>query len=157
MNDQLSQLRDIHLPEPVSAWPPAWGWWLLLGLILVIIILLTIWLYRRYQRGRLQRRALKELARIEQDYQQQGDTRHYLQALNTLLKYIACQRPSNRSVATLTGDSWLNYLNQSGNTQVFTQGNGRLLGDAVYRPAVSKEELSELSAQCRQWIRRQKP
>ena len=30
--DPLSQLADIHLPEAVSAWPPAVGWWLLAGL-----------------------------------------------------------------------------------------------------------------------------
>ena len=30
--DPLSELRDIHLPDPVSWWPPAPGWWIAVGI-----------------------------------------------------------------------------------------------------------------------------
>ena len=42
MNEQdpLANLRDIYLPEPITAWPPAIGWWalILLGLLLLSYI-----------------------------------------------------------------------------------------------------------------------
>jgi len=49
-------LRDIHLPAPLSWWPPAPGWWLLLTL-LVAIALLGGYLLHRYRRNALQRAA----------------------------------------------------------------------------------------------------
>ena len=53
----LSQLRDIHLPEAVPWWPPAPGWWMLFALVIagavgvmlilgLIFTLLTTPIYR---------------------------------------------------------------------------------------------------------------
>ena len=36
--DPLAQLRDIHLPEPVSWWPPALGWWLVAMTVMTLLI-----------------------------------------------------------------------------------------------------------------------
>ena len=32
-------LRGLHMPDSVSWWPLAWGWWALLSLIIVIAAL----------------------------------------------------------------------------------------------------------------------
>ena len=41
-------LRGLHFPEPISWWPLAPGWWLLLAIFLVVLgLLLRSWLRRR--------------------------------------------------------------------------------------------------------------
>ena len=35
--NNLPELRDIHLPDGVSAFPPAYGWWIMLLSILAVI------------------------------------------------------------------------------------------------------------------------
>lgn len=67
MQQQLEQLKDIQLPEPVSWWPLAYGWWVLIGLV---VCALAVWLVRRYkyQKNSLEALALNELAQIEAKY-----------------------------------------------------------------------------------------
>ena len=46
--DNLPELRDIHLPEGVSAFPPAYGWWVILFGVLLLFGLYELWkLWRR--------------------------------------------------------------------------------------------------------------
>ncbi len=40
-NDPLAQLRDIHLPDPISWWPPAPGWWVLAVVVLALLFFMT--------------------------------------------------------------------------------------------------------------------
>jgi len=54
----LDQLRDIHLPEAVSWWPLAPGWWLLMVLTCLLLVGLLICLYRRHQSNRYRRQAI---------------------------------------------------------------------------------------------------
>ena len=57
-------LRDIHLPEPISWWPLAPGWWILVGGLLALAILGFL-AWRFYARRQI-RRAERALASIEQ-------------------------------------------------------------------------------------------
>ncbi|MCA9451888.1 MAG: DUF4381 domain-containing protein, partial [Nitrospira sp.] len=45
----LQGLRDVHLPPPISLWPPAPGWWITLGLVMMGVIL-CLWILRNRRR-----------------------------------------------------------------------------------------------------------
>ena len=55
-------LRDIHLPDAVAWWPPAFGWWIVAALVVLLGIALSVrtWQQRRH---RAARRALKDIVR----------------------------------------------------------------------------------------------
>ena len=54
-------LRDLHLPEAISWWPLAPGWWVVIGLTMVLIgVILQRYLERR-ARGAARRHALRQL------------------------------------------------------------------------------------------------
>ena len=62
----LDQLRDIHLPEPISWWPPAPGWWILALASSVLLAWLLRFLYRRYKAKHYRRQALAQLKELQE-------------------------------------------------------------------------------------------
>ena len=152
--DPLAQLRDIHLPPPVSWWPPAPGWW---GVALVLLLLLAalVWWLRR-PAGRRQpvgRSALAELARIEARFKQTGDSARLAAELSILLRQVAISRDDPTSVAALKGEAWLAYLDQTGGGEGFRHGPGQVLISAPYQRH-AELEAGALIALVRQWLAR---
>ncbi len=135
MADPLAQLRDIHLPGPVESWPPAIGWWILLLIILLLVLTVFNWLYKRWRANRYRREALKELRQLHENYLQHGDDLLYLARFQTLLKRVALTRFSREEVASLTGESWVSFLDRTSRSQEFTMGKGQVLIDGQYLPA----------------------
>ncbi len=151
---QSLPLRDIHLPEAISWWPPAVGWWLLL--LLVPLIFFMLWrLYRKITKKTAVKSAKKLLAVIKQD--QQTDDAKKLQQLSALLRRVAISIAPRQQCAGLTGDAWLRYLDRSIKGTPFSQGIGRCLADAHYRKKTSGEiDIQALIGLCEQWLRGQK-
>jgi hypothetical protein len=144
------QLRDIHLPDPASWWPPGPGWWLLLALI--IGAGLIIWYWRR-SRGqlRLQQLALQELQRIESLFGQHDNERQVLENLSMLLRRIALSRYPREQVASLTGSRWLQFLDSVTGSDEFSKGPGRVLAEGPYNPAL-QADIPDLIDVCRRWL-----
>ena len=156
MNPQAVDLplRGLHLPAPVSWWPPAIGWWLLLGLI--ILLGLVVYLWRRYLvRRRLYRSALDQLAALTSDYRTGQDDHRLAVELSVLLRRLSLSLYPRQQVASLTGDSWLIFLDRAGgmadSSSGFYSGPGRALVDAPYNPQLTVDGDALLSL-CRQWI-----
>ncbi|MEM7168968.1 MAG: DUF4381 domain-containing protein [Pseudomonadota bacterium] len=160
----LTQLRDIHLPDPVLIWPPAMGWWILAAIIMALVV--ALWLGIFIRRRGLAHHALKELSHLEKDRSGHGDLQSFATAVSGLLRRVALARYGRSRVASLTDRDWLQFLSQSGRTQRSSHSwngdAGRLLAIAPYAPPgaleikqlgfnVTRQSLAEAA---RGWIRK---
>ncbi len=148
MQDPLAALRPLHTPLPISWWPPAPGWWLLALITIVLLILL----YRHWQRLAPRRAALSELKILEQ---QNHKNQQLTAILNSLLKRYALACWPSSSVAALTGEAWLKFLDANGGGGEFAHGCGRCLASAPYQNKSSQTDGLVLLV--RRWIKKNKP
>lgn len=154
MNPNELPLRDIHLPPEISWWPLAWGWWLVLLLVLCGLVALVWWWLKRpvtNQRVNIsaQASALQELERIEQQYS--NDPMGLVRELSVLLRRMAISLYGRRSVAGLTGVTWLQFLDKQSGSPVFSQRFQQALTELPYR-AQGSVDVSALVQEVRQWL-----
>lgn len=147
--DPVAGLVDIPLPAPVSLWPQTWPSRIAVA-VLTIGILFAVWrLALRWYRNRYRRAALAELARIENAADAASSTETSA-ALASLVRRTALAVFPRERIAPLAGPAWLSFLDHTGNTSDFSNGPGRSLEIAVYKPshATSREAIPVV----RQWI-----
>ena len=96
----LDQLKDIHLPDPISIWPLGLGWWLVL-LIVLVTVALTVFFIRKNR--------WKRIAKAQVVSFPPTATAEYYYQINRTLKQICLQRFGQES-AHLSGAAWLEYL-----------------------------------------------
>jgi hypothetical protein len=160
--DPLSDLADIHLPPPVSPWPPAPLWWMLAALVLGLIAYACLVWFRRWQLLQRQQHALDEIRQARALWQQTADketiaTPALLHTCNSVLKRVALVHYPETTVASLNGSRWLAFLDQSGGTDKFSQGPASLLADGGYRRTIAADAdaVTALTTVTEQWIERQ--
>ena len=166
------QLRDIHLPEPVSWWPIAPGWWLALAAILLSIALLIL-AKKIYRSRQLKRDIHAELENIKQTFNKTGNNLQLARTLSTLLRrasisYYPVQnselqsnqaaRHKANNIAGLTGKDWLIWLDNSNKKTPqkykFQSELGEILLNAPYLPEDSdfSFDAQSLIHLCESWL-----
>jgi len=153
--DPLAGLNPIHLPEHITHWPPAYGWWLLTALIIASIVGLIWFVLRHKKRKRFKVEALQHLALLQTEFKQHQDPYTALTNISTLLKRVCITQHGRNEVAGLTGNGWLKFLDKTGATQAFTQGPGRALIDDLYKPNIDAP-IDQLFKLTHSWITTQK-
>lgn len=141
-DDLLSSLRPLHLPSAISWWPPAPGWWLLALTTLTLMVFAVFW----WRRGVTRRQALRELARLRSVM----NDSEMLARLSILLRRYAlvCFPPA--SVASLTGERWLSFLDEQGGGGQFLRGPGRALLEGPYQQSPFLDHFATQSGEkCR--------
>jgi hypothetical protein len=152
MQETELALKDIHLPDAISWWPPAIGWWLLVLLIPTLLVF-SYWLYIRLTRKTALKTAKKTLSAIKLNTEL--DNTQKLRELSILLRRVAVSLSPRTEVASLTGHSWLAFLDQSLSGAPFSQG-GQVLITAPYRnTAPSDQEITILFSLSEEWLKAQ--
>lgn len=149
-NNPLEQLRDIHLPEAVSWWPPAPSWWLLLLLLIAAAFILR-WRYKQRQRKRFSKEALQELHAIEQAFNANQNTQQLAQNISALLRRVCITLHPRREAAAITGNAWLILLDQQLPTTEFSEKFRTALLTAPYQ-AQPQIDVPALLSLCKRWI-----
>ncbi|MBT8070938.1 MAG: DUF4381 domain-containing protein [Gammaproteobacteria bacterium] len=116
----LQNLNDIVLPAPASWWPLASGWYVLLGLLALVIAWFSYRSIKRWNQNRYRRAALHELAEITKGLELESKRERYLRQIPGLLKRTALTAYPRSEVASLSGEDWHRFLNGTLKTPLFT-------------------------------------
>lgn len=160
----LDQLQPLIAPPPVSAWPPAPGWWLLAALLPVLVWALWRWRKRWLpQRGKkartevpldpLRLAALHELAQLKKPYDGAA-AGPWLQQLNGLLKRLCRSHYPNTQSHTMSGRAWLAFLDNRCPAAGLTRW--MILVEGGYRPECKLDDkaVDGLYQAIDTWIRK---
>lgn len=136
----LQNLRDIVTPPPVPWWPLAPGWWLLLMLLALLVGLMALRGWRRWQANAYRRDALRALREANS-----------VASVAEILKRAALMGTSRSRVASLNGPAWVRWLAKTGGRTV-PPAVSQVLTTGIYDESgfVNARELAAFAAQ---WIR----
>lgn len=140
--DLLKQLKDVQLPQPISWWPLAPGWYGLFAL--AFLIALMIFLFYRRRKKRLQRRQ-----RIVYHLQQLTNVAEAM----AYIKQVAINCYPNKEVERLQGDAWVSFLAATA-TLTMSDPLKEQLAQAAYQAAPENSE--EMLAVLQSWLEQQK-
>ena len=131
IDGQLKLLADIHLPDPLSWWPPAPGWWILLFLTFLLLFLFIKFvrpkLINNKEIRQLKKQAQEELQLISRHWKKQQNivassarVSEFIRKLSLteqrIINQNSTQNKGNISknlrsgIASLTNEQWLNYI-----------------------------------------------
>lgn len=142
MDPEQLPLRDLHLPEAIGWWPLAPGWWLLIALAVVAMVVLFRRYLRTRARGAARRHALLQLKELTAEFEQHRDAVAFSSALSALLRRTMLAYAPRQEVAGLTGDEWLAWLDKDLDQPRFQSEAGRKLLELPYR--APRDEVSAL-------------
>ncbi len=155
--DLLSQLADIHLPEPVSFWPPAPGWWVLAVLLLIGLAFLVRYLMKVREKQKICQYALAELDCCRQrltnsDDEPDAARLHYINEVNSVLRRVALVHFPQNNVASLGGTAWVDFIREKGDSSLLNEELSKALSHGRFQPRCDVD-ADALNALGHAWVR----
>ena len=149
----LDRLHDLIVPAPVPFWPPAPGWYWIIGLAAAAALYGACAAIIAWQRSAYRREALVEWRACDELLPQRERRAEAIRRLAVLVKRVALSVYPREDVAALSGRPWSAFLDQHGAGCTL----GERLEASVYDPALAdsldSDQLQALSADVRAWIR----
>jgi hypothetical protein len=144
------ELRDIHLPDAVSWWPPAIGWWVLL-LALILMLVGIVFVLKKMRQVSVRKSSIVEFKSIQLAFLQHQDKSLLSQQLSQLLRQILLSSQPRSEVASVAGKQWLDLLNVSHPKGMFKLEWLELLSISSYQKEADYD-ADELLEHIERWI-----
>lgn len=144
--NNLPEIKEIHIPDGVSIFPLAYGWWVILGFVIfgLVCIKLFFWGLRKSKKYY----ALNKLKKIDIE----NPVNAAVQMSELLRRICNLKFIEARS---LYGDKWINFLNEHSSPKI----EGDVANLLIYAPFMDKEDKTygadtalNLKEFCRYWI-----
>lgn len=145
--DNLPELRDIHLPtESISVFPLAYGWWAVLGTIIVLCLFIWLIILIRKQSKKLYAKYLLNKFAKENNLKSAV-------AMSEILRRI-CLKKYPKAVA-LSGKNWTDFLLSKSKNNL-KEKSLILLQTAPYRSEndafFEPQDIIDLREFCFKWV-----
>jgi hypothetical protein len=157
----LQNLNDIVLPATVGWWPLASGWYLLFGLVLVSLAWFGYRSLYHWKKNRYRRAALHELQLLENGINKPGERDAHLRKIPVLLKRTALSVYPRSQIASLSGESWFQFLNSTVKNPLFTKATASTLNTVSYSTGelstVDPQSAKALLGASKSWLKSHQP
>jgi hypothetical protein len=97
-------LAEISTGDAVSIWPLAWGWWVIIALFIVALIVTGAFAYHYAQQRKIKRQALKALMQIKLTDENSSEQAH------NILRAVCLAYYPDDNVGALSGKAWHSFL-----------------------------------------------
>jgi len=156
----LEQLNDIEGLDPIQIWPLAIGWWIIIGVGVVLLSSLVWYLIKRLRFRRSWKydtlKKLNQLFKILSDPSiTDSGIQNEIVLFSEYLRRIALRRFSRNTCAGLTGHAWLEWLSKHDSKNFDWVNHGKLLIHAPYapfNPGLTAEQLKILIQAAKEWV-----
>jgi len=153
----LEDLIDIQGLDYIGIWPLAWGWWLVIVMIIIGLgVTLSYMLKRMRYHKSWQYQAFIRLQDIQQKVPH-DTAKIILQNLSLELRKIAMLTTQREQCAGLIGMQWLRWLHDHDPSGFNWTENGRVLIEAQYMPqsvTSDPQRLHQLIAAAQGWVQK---
>jgi Domain of unknown function (DUF4381) len=156
VNSLLEQLHDIEGIDFISVWPLAIGWWILIGLAMVVLCAIAIFVVYRIRFNRSWKKDTFLKLSLLQKNLSESTARETVITLSEYLRRIALRRFKRNDCAGLVGDAWLKWLALHDPKKFDWEKRGTPLIEAPYAPMHAKlsvDQVNDLIQAVRNWVR----
>ena len=151
----LQQMHDISGLDAISNWPLAIGWWLIAGIV-ILLITGTTFFYIRHKKYRASWLYFiyKNLTTLENSIDTESK-KHIITELSEYLRQIAIKKHPREDCASLIGAAWLTWLKEHDPKQFNWVQHGAILVLGPYAPDlqnIDNAELKTLIQAAKRWV-----
>lgn len=133
-NIQLGPIIDAN---PVPFTMETLGWKIIFGFLAIVLLFLAFKLFRRYQKNIYRRKAVKDIQDLVKDKPEVSGA--LISQIMFLLKQTALETYGRKTVASVKGEDWLNFLDDKAAKPLFIN-NRSVIFSAVYKNEFHKNE-----------------